>query len=38
MNLNIELRSVSNFLAFSSSKDILDSFDMCFTVLRSILI
>ena len=38
INLNIEFRSFSNFLAFLSSRDILDNFDMCFTVLRSIVI
>ena len=36
INSNIEFKSPANFLAFSSSKEILASLDMCFTVLRSI--
>ena len=37
-NSNIELRSLLSFFAFSSSIEILDNFEMCFTVLRSIVI
>ena len=36
INSKIEFKSTANFLAFSSSKDIRDSFDTCFIVLRSI--
>ena len=37
IHLNIEFKSVSNFLAFCSSKEILDNLDICLTVLRSML-
>ena len=38
INLNIEFISSANFSAFFSSSEILANFDMCFTVLRSIVI
>jgi len=34
----IEFKSLPNFLALLSSIEILDNLDMCFTVLRSIVI
>jgi len=36
MKSNIELRSPANLLAFASSTEILDNLDICFIVLRSI--
>ena len=38
INSNIEFISVASFSAFFSSSEILANFDMCFTVLRSIVI
>ena len=38
INLKIEFKSSANFSAFCSSTDILDNFDICFIVLRSMLI
>ena len=38
INSKIEFKSPASFSAFFSSTEILDNFDMCFIVLRSILI
>ena len=38
INLKIEFKSSASFSAFVSSTDILDNLDICFIVLRSIVI